>query len=66
MATKPSPLSTCAGRTKAKRAKWKAQYERNRAARSAVNAEFDGEVPLQRAGAYHSAIKALSNGTYGS
>lgn len=49
----------------ARSARKKQQYERNRAARSALYASNDGSISAASVPAWHSALTALSNGTHG-
>ena len=57
-----SPLGL--GRSAAKRAKWRAQYLKNREARSVFNSTYKGEIKgLAKLAEYHAGIKALSMGT---
>lgn len=52
------------GRTRAKRAKWRAQLEKNRRARADLNREFCGELGSKRSAAeYHSRLSGISRGT---
>lgn len=46
-------------------ARKKQQYERNRAARSTLYASNDGSISAGSIPAWHSALNALSMGTYG-
>jgi hypothetical protein len=55
----PNPRKWSAKRRAEKKARWL----NNRNIRAAHNQEFDGEVSLARAPAYHSRLKALSLGT---
>ena len=55
-----SPLGK--GRSRAKKLAWKAKYLKNRAARSAFNAEWKGECKNKGAGLFHSGLTALSMG----
>jgi hypothetical protein len=45
--------------------KKKAQYEKNRVARSALYSEWEGDTKWQVAGGWHTALNGLSAGTHG-
>lgn len=51
-----------ANRSRTTRAKHKAKWLQNRAARAALNAEFTGEVLASRAPIYHARLEALARG----
>ena len=61
---KSSPLSTCAGRTRAKKLKWKVRYEKNKTARALFYSEWQGSKGWNSPGIWHSTLNALSNGTH--